>query len=129
MSALLRFVTCIHWGADDPLHHSGSRVSFDSALSRLETLPRFFIEPDGSFVWRGVMANGQDWQLDGNLIDRGDVLDYVELQGSCPSERLDEILLALGWPDAALAFQLPRLGQFLTEAEFRRQAATPAGAG
>jgi hypothetical protein len=128
MSALLRFVASIY--CDGGASSQGaSRVSFDTAFSRLELLPRFFIEPDGSFVWRGNADDGQDWQLDGNLIDRGDVLDYVEVKGACPSERLDEILTALGWPDVPLAFQLPRLGVLLTEEEFRRQAATPAGAG
>lgn len=88
-----------------------------------------FIEPDGSFVWRGTADTGQTWQLDGNLIDRGDVLDYVELSGTCPVERLDDVLAALDWPEASLAFVLPRMGLTLTEAEFRRQAATEAGAG
>jgi len=104
-------------------------VSFDAALAELELLPRLFIEPDGSFVWRGATDGGQPWQVDGNLIDRGDVLDYVQLNGTCPSERLDEVLRTLGWPKLKFAFQLPRLGVFLMEAEFRRQAATPAGAG
>ena len=129
MSALLRFVACIHWDADAASRHSGSGVSFDSALSRLAVLPRFFIEPDGSFVWRGLTEDGQAWQVDGNLIDRGDMLDYVELKGACPSERLDDILRALGWPQTSITFQLPRQGVLLTEVEFRRQAATPAGAG
>jgi hypothetical protein len=109
--------------------HSGLSVSFENALASLETLPRLFIEPDGSFVWRGTTDDGQSWQVDGNLIDRGEVLDYAELKGTCPSERLDEMLGALGWPVCPLAFQLPRQGIVLSEAEFRRQAATPAGAG
>jgi hypothetical protein len=104
-------------------------VSFEHASALLGKLPRLFIEPDGSFVWRGTSDDGQEWQLDGNLIDRGDVLDYVELKGTCPAERLDEVLAALGWPEQPLAFQLPRLGILLNEAEFRRQAATPEGAG
>jgi hypothetical protein len=104
-------------------------ASFDAALAELELLPRLFIEPDGSFVWRGATGDGQAWQVDGNLIDRGDVLDYVQLNGTCPSERLDEVLRTLGWPQVELAFQLPRLGVFLTDAEFRRQAATPEGGG
>lgn len=104
-------------------------VSFEAALGELELLPRLFIDPDGSLVWRGATDDGQPWQVDGNLIDRGDVLDYVQLNGTCPSERLDEILRTLGWPAVALTIQLPRLGVFLTEGEFRRQAATPEGAG
>jgi hypothetical protein len=122
---MLKFHCSIHGGAPAaPLS-----VSFDAALAELGLLPRLFIEPDGSFVWRGATAEGAAWQVDGNLIDRGDVLDYVELKGVCPSERLDEILRALGWPAVPLTFQLSRFGVFLREEEFRRQAATPAGAG
>jgi len=103
-------------------------VSFDSANASLAALPRMFIEPDGSFVWRGSTPEGQPWQVDGNLIDRGDVLAYVELQGCCPVERFDEILRALGWPEARLAFQLPRRGVYLAEDEFRRLATSESGA-
>jgi hypothetical protein len=104
-------------------------VSFEAVLGGLEALPRLFIEPDGSFVWRGTTEAGDAWQVDGNLVDRGQVLDYVELHGTCSGERLDEILRLLGWPAAELTFVLPRRGVVLTEEAFRRQAATPAGAG
>jgi hypothetical protein len=103
-------------------------ASFDQAHSRLERLPRLFIEPDGSFVWRGNDASGGEWQVDGNLIDRGESLAYVELKGCCPAEQFDELLAALGWPAQPLAFQLPRRGVTLDEAEFRRLAASEAGA-
>jgi hypothetical protein len=103
-------------------------VSFEAALARLEAFSRLFIEPDGSFVWRGADANGREWQVDGNLIDRGDVLAFVELKGCCPVERFDEFLTVLGWPNQPLAFQLPRRGIVLDEVEFRRLAATKAGA-
>ena len=124
-SSMLIFRCSIH-GAGDALPLS---VTFDQALAALGDLPRLFIEPDGSFVWRGTTEAGETWQIDGYLIDRGDVLDYMDLKGTCPAERLDGVLAALGWPQSPVAFQLPRLGQFLTEEEFRRQAATPEGAG
>jgi hypothetical protein len=95
-------------------------VTFDAALAALERLPRMFIEPDGSFVWRGTTAEGQTWQLDGNLIDRGVALAHVELKGTCPRERLDEVLRTLGWPEATIAFQLPERGEILSEEAFRR---------
>ncbi len=103
-------------------------MGFDDAFALLQQLPRMFIEPDGSFVWADTTADGQRWQVDGNLIDRGDVLAYVELKGSCPEERFDALLAALGWPDAPLAFQLPRRGVTLAEAEFRALAQTAEGA-
>jgi hypothetical protein len=104
-------------------------VSFDESLAALSLLPRLFIEPDGSFVWRGVAEDGGQWQVDGNLIDRGDVLAYVELKGACPEEQFNQLLAALGWPGETLAFQLPRVGIVLAETEFRARAATPEGAG
>lgn len=61
-------------------------VSFDTACERLSPLERMFLEPDGSFVWTGE-ADGQCWQVDGNLIDQGPSLAYVELQGYCPEDR------------------------------------------
>ena len=124
---MLRFVVCIHVAGSESGPAGPLTVRFDDVLAELEKLPRLFIEPDGSFVWRGS-ADGQDWQVEGNLIDRGERLDYVEIKGCCPTEGLDDILRTLGWPLAALAFQLPRQGVFLTEEEFRRQAATPPGA-
>lgn len=122
---MLTFCCSIHGGETaTPL-----AVTFDDATAKLGALSRMFIEPDGSFVWRGTTDAGQAWQIDGNLIDRGEVLDHVELKGTCPAERLDDILRALGWPATRVAFQLPRQGRFLTEEAFRRQAATPEGAG
>src|SRR4051794_7199501 len=98
-------------------------VTFDAALAALEAIPRMFIEPDGSFVWTGTGQDGRAWQVDGNLIDRGDALAYVDLKGSCPEQQFDVLLAALGWPQKRLVFQLPRQGVFLEELEFRRRAA------
>lgn len=126
---MLQFHASIHQHQHDAQAARSLAVRFDDVLDELAKLPRLFIEPDGSFVWRGTSDDGLAWQLDGNLIDRGEQLDYVEIKGRCPSERLDDILRTLGWPQAALAFQLPRQGVFLTEEAFRRQAAMPPGAG
>ena len=126
---MYRVVAHIVSAATGDATRRGLSARFEDVVANLSALPRLFIEPDGSFVWRGESADGQLWQLEGNLIDRGEVLDYVELKGTCPSERVDDVLRALGWPEQALVFQLPRKGLLLSEAEFRRQAATPAGAG
>jgi hypothetical protein len=97
-------------------------ISFDAAFARLKELPRLFIEPDGSFVWTGDTADGQRWQMDGNLIDRGDVLAYVELNGHCPAERFDNLLRCFGWPQGSWAFQMIRSGLTVSETEFRESA-------
>ncbi len=103
-------------------------VAFDHALAALECLDRLFIEPDGSFVWTGALLDGTAWQVDGNLIDQGDCLAYVELKGRCPEPQLNQILATLGWPDVPLVFELTRQGVVVEEDEFRRLAATQAGA-
>ena len=103
-------------------------VTFDSVAEQLAKLPRMFFEPDGSFVGTGISSAGESWQVDGNLIDRGDVLAYVELKGSCPQAEFNSVLNILGWPRAMLAFQLPQSGKLLDEREFFRRAESPDGA-
>jgi len=103
-------------------------LTFDAALAALEKLDRLFIEPDGSFVWAGVAGDGRAWQVDGNLIDRGDCLAYVELKGRCPEEQFNQVLMALGWPEVPLVFELTRRGVVVDEEEFRRLAVSHAGA-
>jgi hypothetical protein len=121
---MLAFWVCIHGdAAAAPL-----AVTYDVAAAELGKLPRLFIEPDGSFVLTGATQDGQPWQVDGNLIDRGDVLAYVELKGSCPSEQFDVLLRALGWPETPLTFQLLQRGVLLDESAFRQLAVTPEGA-
>jgi len=103
-------------------------ATFTAAAEALAALPRLFFEPDGSFVWAGSAA-GEAWQVDGNLIDRGDRLAYVELSGRCPPEQFDALLRALDWPQAPLAFHLPQSGRTLGESAFRDLAGSPHGAG
>jgi hypothetical protein len=123
---MLKFQVSIH--GSEGANASSLAVTFDAVLEALQSLERLFIEPDGSFVWTGSTPEGRSWQVDGNLIDRGDVLAYVELKGQCPDERFNALLSVLGWPGAPLAFQLPRRGVQLDEAAFRRLAATDGGA-
>lgn len=96
--------------------------SFEDASAALTSLPRMYCEPDGSFVW--VSAAGEPaWQVDGNLYDRDGRLLFVDLKGTCPAERFDELLRTLGWPATTLIFQLVREAVFVDEEEFRRIAA------
>jgi len=103
-------------------------VGFDTVLATLERLPRMFVEPDGALVWRGESLAGE-WQLDGTLSERNDRLAACELKGSCPSEALDELLAAVGWPGVAVLFELVRAGVWLDEATFRQHAAARGDAG
>jgi hypothetical protein len=101
-------------------------ATFAAAAEALAALPRLCFEPDGSFVWTGS-ATGEVWQVDGNLIDRGDRLAYVELSGRCPPEQFDALLRAFDWPQTPLSFYLPQSGRTLDEAEIRRLAEDSAG--
>lgn len=89
-------------------------VSFEAASEALGRLPRMFVEPDGAWVWAG-----DDWQLDGVLVDRGGRLLHVDVKGRCPAAEFDRLLGCLGWPAAALAFELVREGVRLGEGVFR----------
>ncbi len=123
---MLRFQVSIHGGSRE----SPGRlpVTFEHATAALAQLERLFIEPDGSFVWTGHDADGEPWQVDGNLIDRGDVLAYAEVKGRCPTEQFNRLLATFGWPQAPLAFHLPQRGVMVNEAELRKLAAGEAGA-
>jgi hypothetical protein len=123
---MLRFQASIH-GSNGQIPGSLT-VSFDQSLKALHCLSRLFIEPDGSFVWPGATEDGERWQVDGNLIDRGDCLAYVELGGWCPEKQFDELLAVFGWPGESLVFQLRQSGLLVDEQEFRRRAATEIGA-
>lgn len=123
---MLRFHALVHGGSGKTA--TPLTAAFEGAATALAGLSRLFIEPDGSFVWTGSSVDGQRWQVDGNLIDQGEVLAYVELSGCCPEPQFDALLTALGWPRASLVFQLPERGVFLDEPEFRRRAANEEGA-
>lgn len=95
--------------------------NFEDTLETLARHERMFVEPDGSFVW--VSSHEEPaWQVDGNLYDRDELLLFVDIKGSCPADRFDELLSALGWPGTSLMFQLTRQAVYLAEAEFRRVA-------
>ncbi len=96
--------------------------TFEAACDRLSVLEQMFCEPDGSFVWTSAPGESA-WQVDGNLYDLRGRLLFVEANGSCPAERFDQLLTALGWPETPLVFQLTREAVLLDEAEFRRVAA------
>lgn len=94
-------------------------VTFEEVAAAFDRLPRMFIEPDGAWVWVSD-TDSPPWRLDGMLYDRDQALAYMESKGHAPEHALDRLLVALGWPQTRLVFQLTRVGIWLDEAEFRR---------
>ena len=92
--------------------------SFEEVEQEFAKLPRMFLEPDGSFVWKAGEA--EPFQLDGSLVDNGGRVLHVELKGNCDDLALDGLLTALDWPHQQVVFQLVRFGWLLDETEFRR---------
>lgn len=92
---------------------------FETTLDALGAWERMFVEPDGSFLWVSSHAEAP-WQVDGNLYDRDELLLFVDVKGSCPRERFDQLLEVLGWPATPLMFQLTQAAVYLAESEFRR---------
>jgi hypothetical protein len=101
-------------------------VGFDDAIARLGAVERLYAEPDGSFVWacsRDALASAdRRWQVDGNAYERDGRVLLVDLKGSCPPEEFDRLLVAFGWPEQAVMFQLVRAATFLDEPTYRRHA-------
>ena len=95
------------------------QCSFDQAARELQRLPRFFFEPDGSFVWVQDTSSNR-YQLDGTLYDDGFRLLNIELKGTCDQDMLGDFLTCLGWPAEKILFQLVWHGLHLAESEFRR---------
>jgi hypothetical protein len=93
--------------------------TFEEAFASLGKLERMFVEPDGSFVWVGKQDE-TNWQLDGVLYDWAGQLQYVELQGQCFGDQLDQLLASLGQRDLPVVFQLPELSLYLSDLDFRR---------
>lgn len=93
-------------------------VGGDACLAAIARLDRAFVEPDGSFVWRG----GAGWQVDGNVHERDGRVLLADLKGTCPEPAFDRLLEAFGWPGQPLAMQLVREGVWLDEQTFRRRA-------
>jgi hypothetical protein len=96
-------------------------VTFEQARDRLLAIPRTDFEPDGYFLITG--SSPRRWQVDGHLFEYQEKLHRMELHGSCPAQVFDDLLSAVGWPEAKVVFQLVQEGVTLREVEFRLWAA------
>jgi hypothetical protein len=123
---MYRFFVRVFAAGDAPTTAAPLPVTFDEALELLGQLPRMFVEPDGSFVWTSPPGSEPHWQVDGNLLDRGDTLFYAEIKGSCPRGAFDQFLACLSRGDTAFAFEWVERGLLMNEETFRRSAENPA---
>ena len=93
-------------------------VSFEQAAEVLETFPRMYFEPDGSFVWVSASDEAQAWQVDGNLYDRDGSLIAIDLKGTCDKESLARLLNVFRAEGHELMVELVREALFVRESDF-----------
>ena len=94
--------------------------SFEQLADRLAALPRFFLEPDGSFVWV-VESNDARFQLDGLLVDDGSQMLNVEIKGTAGREVFSLFLSKLCSPEETVVVQLVERGVYLTLDDFQQR--------
>ena len=99
------------------LQASRFEISFEQAFERLESLPRMFIELDGSFVWSG-QQDASRWQIDGMLYDRNGRLQRAELAGQAPRHHWEQLLNIFGQPLDTLTIHCLQQQRFIQPAEF-----------
>ena len=93
-------------------------VSFEQAAEMLETFPRMFFEPDGSFVWVSSSDEEAAWQVDGNLYDRDGSLIAIDLKGTCEQTQLVRLFHVLRVEGRELMIELVREAIFVREHDF-----------
>ena len=94
------------------------QISFEEIAEQLAAFDRLFLEPDGSFVWRG---DKRGWQIDGLLFDHLDQVRYIELKGWCPEQSFRRITSLLRQRrETRLVVQLFRQATLLEASEFHR---------
>lgn len=120
------FFVRVFAAGDAPTSAAPLPVAFEEALAALSQLPHLFAEPDGSFVWRSPAGDEPHWQVDGNLIDRGETLFYAEIKGKCPASAFDQLLACVTEAGTPLAYEWVERGLLMNDATFRRSAENPA---
>ena len=122
---MYRFFVRVFAAGDAPTSAAPLSATFDDASSALARLPRMFLEPDGSFVWKPP-DEAPSWQVDGNLVDQGASLFYAELKGECPEASFNQVLACFGENPRGLVFEWVERGLLMNEETFRRSATNPA---
>ncbi len=97
-----------------PIRSKPLPVTFDEAISTLESWNCLLVEPDGSLVWAN--STGRPWCIDGQLQDGRDGLQYVEIKTNAPRPPCEKLLTAFGIATEPLMVQLVLEGVFLSAA-------------
>lgn len=111
-------VNALRWSTSQTV--APMAVSFEEATEQLQRLPRFLIEPDGSFVWVSPTQERPRWQVDGNLYDCQGRLVLVELKGCCPVRSFDHFAATCGHQVVPLMVEFVEAFVYVTVEEFRR---------
>jgi hypothetical protein len=88
-------------------------VTFDEAISTLESWNCMLIEPDGSLVWADSSGR-RPWRIDIQLQDGREGLQYVEIKTNAPRPPCARLLTAFGQATQPLMVQLVLEGIFLS---------------
>lgn len=101
--------------ADKKQFDGNFAVTFDEFITAAENIPNFFVELDGSFVWRSLEP---PWQIDGVVFDRDEYVSQIELKGNSPREPVAHLLKMVGWPEQPTVFEMIQLGVFVDATTF-----------
>ena len=120
------FRNCEQWSL--PSGPSPLAVTFESVAETLSPWPGMHFEMDGSFVWVSPERDQSGkpiWQLDGMIYDRNDLVQYIELKGSCDHAawiKLVSVLYekATDGDQARIAIHLIKQSAWILESDFRK---------
>ena len=115
------FPTICGLNSGPPLFVETLPVTFEAMQQSLSQLEQCDYEPDGYFLVSGNQSSSF-WRLNGHMHELNEKMHRVELNGECPAEVFDSVLVTMGWPSVELVFELVQEGVTLREADFRQWA-------
>ncbi len=88
---------------------------FDSFIQSINSMEGGYAEGDGSY---GVVGQGGEWKICGNIYENLDAIQYVELLGQCPNDQLASFIELLGCDISQCIIQNLQGGFFQTFDQF-----------
>ena len=90
-------------------------AKFDDFVTAVNEMEGGYAEGDGSY---GIVGQGGAWKICGNIYENLDAIQYVELLGHCPVEKLAEFIQLLGCEKQQCVFQILQGGFFQSFEQF-----------